>query len=300
MASLGQSHASRPEPPDETARAGPARRERRRVGDFRIVDDPGLQSHAGGETGRLPGTADQRQRAHLVREFTQLSLSAKCGCDGLCSFVRDHRDRYPDVGHVVDDLFVPAVRLLGQMWCDDDADFVAVTLASHRISLSLMRLEDGDPGPDEGSGDGAGAAGSHGPVLLINAPDDQHGFGLLVVGFHLRRAGWQVEMADSAADLFRRLRQRRFVAVGISAAHDSSLAGAARLIGELRRRAPAEGVRIALGGAAVTNGEVRDEARDADLATDDPAAFLTWLAEAEIEDNRPQEVDVAVRVPQAK
>ncbi|MCP9223829.1 cobalamin B12-binding domain-containing protein [Erythrobacter sp. LQ02-29] len=262
------------------------------MADFRIVDDPASRSASDPDTGTFEIASDTcgcDVREQLVGEFTQLALAGECDCDDLLHYVDAHRDRYQDIAAVVDDLLVPAVRLLGQMWCDDDADFVAVTLASHRISLALMRLEE-----DEGS-----ITTRRGRVLLVNAPDDQHGFGLLVVGFHLRRAGWQVEMAEDPAALFACLRDRRFTAVGISAAPDSSLASAGRLITELRRRAPADGLRIALGGASVTNGEAVEIGRSADLATEDPDTFLRWLSEIGTAHKSRQVVDERAHLPQS-
>jgi len=79
----------------------------------------------------------------------------------------------------------------------------------------------------------------------------------------------------------------------------SSLASAGRLITELRRRAPADGLRIALGGASVTNGEAVEIGRSADLATEDPDTFLRWLSEIGTAHKSRQVVDERAHLPQA-
>jgi methanogenic corrinoid protein MtbC1 len=93
------------------------------------------------------------------------------------------------------DLLAPAARLLGEYWDNDLADFAAVTVGLGQLQRLLRDLS-----PDFSIDLGSRAHARR--VLLVQAPHEQHSFGLSMVAEFFRRDGWVVEggVGTAAAD----------------------------------------------------------------------------------------------------
>jgi methanogenic corrinoid protein MtbC1 len=195
----------------------------------------------------------------LVAHFTQRLLSADGEDDHRSAIVAQLRAGGWTLEAVVADLFVPSARLLGDYWLDDSASFVDVTIAMHRLTVQFFELDRAQPMPRPAHG---------GVVLLAPAPADQHGFGLAVLGFFLRRAGWNViaDVPGDARAVIDCARSTRLDAIGFSVGHDRSAPALATLIAAVREASRNQGVLIGVGGPAVL--------RDASLATRVGADFF--------------------------
>jgi len=84
------------------------------------------------------------------------------------------------------EVLAPAARRLGELWESDLCDFMEVTVGLQRLQAIQRLLARECDLLDEGFWDRPG-------ILLLNAPGDQHGFGLALVADVFRCAGWRVE-----------------------------------------------------------------------------------------------------------
>ncbi len=109
---------------------------------------------------------------------------------GACALL-DHVEFFLDRGVSVDTIFVellaPSARHLGVMWEEDDADFVAVTMALWRLQEVVRELSARVPV--------RGAVGETPMRALFSVmPGEQHSFGTVLVEDVFRRAGWATEL----------------------------------------------------------------------------------------------------------
>lgn len=142
------------------------------------------------------------------------------------------------------DLFAPAARLLGEMWCRDDANFLEVTLGLGRIHRQLRRL----PLLNR-------SAPVRGAVLLLPVPGEQHIFGLRIVQEFLLRAGWRAHLAvaEDIAALRRLVAERPYDIIGLSISGERLLPVLPSVINDIRAVTGNRDIRIMVGGA-ILNG----------------------------------------------
>jgi MerR family transcriptional regulator, light-induced transcriptional regulator len=99
----------------------------------------------------------------------------------------DHIEVFLDRGVSIDAIFVdllaPAARHLGVMWEEDDADFIAVTMALWRLQEVVRELSSRVP---------VRRFDSDRPMraLFSIMPGEQHSFGTVMIEDMFRRAGW--------------------------------------------------------------------------------------------------------------
>ena len=164
-------------------------------------------------------------------------------------------------------------RWLGDMWLADDCTFNDVTIGMHRLTLLLIALEPptGDPLelPQHG-----------GRIFMAPAPGDQHGFGLAMVGFFLRRAGWDVsaELGGDEEHVLDRVAAREYDCVGFSVGHERAIAPVAALIREVRRRSRRRSVKIVVGGPMIIGDPTLGERMAADIWAEDAPTLVDRLA----------------------
>lgn len=141
-------------------------------------------------------------------------------------------------------LFTAAARRLGDDWLSDRLTFVDVTVAVHRLTVQLLAFE---------REEGATVPCHGGRVLLSSAPDDQHVFGLLMVGFFLRRAGWTVStiISGDTAQVVDCIKNGGFTVIGLSVGHERAIAPLTNLIDSVRAAARPAGITVAVGGPAI-------------------------------------------------
>ncbi len=127
------------------------------------------------------------------------------------------------------DVLAPAARHLGDLWVQDDYDFVAVTIGVMQLQQAMLHLLPRDalrPQP-------AGRAAS---ILMVPVPGNDHTFGLAMAADFFRRAGWAVSSGapPRLEALQHRLRTRRFDAIGFSVSCEAQLEMLARSIAAVR------------------------------------------------------------------
>ena len=143
------------------------------------------------------------------------------------------------------DLLSLAARHFGQMWESEEADFVDVTLALHRLQKLAHDLS-GDfigSGDDQASPDGPRA-------LCVALPGEQHVFGAQLVGEFLRRARGDVWDAPGATerDILSLAEREWFALVGVSISTAGQFDALAALVRQLRRVSLNPDLRVMVGG----------------------------------------------------
>jgi len=142
------------------------------------------------------------------------------------------------------DLLARSAHRLGEMWENDLCDFTEVTLGVMRLS-TMMRLvssafDTATPPADDAPG-----------ILLVQAPGEQHGLGLAMVGHFFRRAGWQVraEPVITQDELIDIVSGNWFAVVGISVSCSDHLDRLTRAIAALRAASCNPAIGVMVGGA---------------------------------------------------
>jgi methanogenic corrinoid protein MtbC1 len=141
------------------------------------------------------------------------------------------------------ELLAPAARHLGELWEDDRCHFAEVTVGLGRLQQIMRGLSSAF-----GTDIEPPVAGRR--VLLLQAPGDQHTFGLSMVAEFFARAGWEVVgMIDPAAPTLQdKVRKEWFDLVGISAGSSARLEGVQACIAAVKRHSHNRAVAVMVGG----------------------------------------------------
>jgi MerR family transcriptional regulator, light-induced transcriptional regulator len=145
------------------------------------------------------------------------------------------------------ELMAPAARALGEMWDDDRADFVEVTLALSR----LQRMVQANAGEPLGAQEADVLAPSRYSVLLAPTPGETHTFGLTLLGEYFRQGGWDtvVDPGLTRESLVGLVKQKAFDVVGLTLAHQRLIPVLTNTISDLRQAAGDRPLVIMVGGA---------------------------------------------------
>lgn len=172
---------------------------------------------------------------------------------------------------IMTELLAPAARLMGEMWCDDQRDFVEVTLGLARLQHLLRRIR-------LAPGDGIQVRGQ---ALLLPAPGEQHTFGVRLVEEHLLLAGWKVvtSLAASQDEVGRLVSADYYDFVGISLTSARLLPALRSAIRSVRTYSRNRAVRIAVGGVLFAG-------RNSGTAGIDADAFIVDAQETVIQAER--------------
>lgn len=174
-----------------------------------------------------------------------------------------------DVAELMLNVLTLAARELGDMWLEDSCSFADVTIGMHRLTMMLVDLEPPHADPL--------ARPQHGgTVLLAPAPGDQHGFGLAMVGFFLRQAGWDVraDIAGEPEAILRQTAARHYDVVGFSIGHERAIAPVADLIAGVRRVSRNRRVVVVVGGPMMIGRPDRAREMGADIHAEDAAELV--------------------------
>ncbi len=177
-------------------------------------------------------------------------------------------------------LFTQTARRLGVMWQEDDCNFANITIGMVRLS-NVMQLV-------SHAFEAEATPVRSGPcALLVQAPGEQHGFGIAMVASFFRRAGWNVQ-SDPILDanaLVSCVEQDWFSLVGLSVACINRLDKLADLIRDIRAASRNRAIGVMVGGSAFIEHPHRAEmvgadctATDARLAVAQANALVSRLA----------------------
>ena len=184
-----------------------------------------------------------RRNAHL--------LLLKCVLDddrsAIEGFVSDIKERHIPFTAIYRQLISPAMNVLGEMWSDDEADFVTVTIATSRMQSMVHELTDYGPSPD-------GPATRRKRILFTRPEGEQHTLGLATVIACFSHGGWA---ADGGIDLTAGhglrniLGARHYDVLGISLGAATTAGDVKGVIADARRWSVNSELKVALGGPLV-------------------------------------------------
>lgn len=229
--------------------------------------------HEGGK-GHEPATLDHDAKAR----FAELPLRLEA--PDLMSEI----DRFLQAGVSIEsillDLLAPAARRLGEMWEDDEADFVDVTMGLWRLQEVMREVSLRSP-PVKAAISGRLRA------LFSPVPGDTHSFGAQMLDEFFSRAGWQSDclFQPERRELLDYLATQPIDIVGLTVSSDTQSGGVAGLMKAMRSVAKNPNLLIIVGGSAIArNPEIVAEV-GADGTGADAREALS-LAERLVEETR--------------
>lgn len=168
------------------------------------------------------------------------------------------------------DIYVPAAAtLIGSEWCENKCSFVAVTVASIRLTGLVRQLTTHWYSDAQHTKDT--------PCILLALPEaEQHALGILIVTSKLRRLGASVRVMTGVSDegVCAHLRDTPYDLIAISIGHEDGLETARDLVKRLKEVVGGS-TPVGVGGPAVTNSEALRKSTHADFYTASPEELLT-------------------------
>ncbi len=167
------------------------------------------------------------------------------------------------------DLLAPAARKLGELWEEDECDFIDVTMGLWRLQ-EVMREIAAYAEPIRR------ALRAPARALFTPMPGDQHGFGAQMIDEVFARAGWESEVLvdPHRRELLTTLSQKSFDLVGLTLTNDTPISALQSLIRAIRTVSANSACRIMIGGRMVnSNPGIAQEAGADGTATDAFAAL---------------------------
>ena len=198
-------------------------------------------------------------RSVEIAELAQLLLGPEN--EDAANYVLKLKDEGVSLDDLHAELLEPAARLLGELWKEDKADFLDVTIGISRLQRLVHVFEGLGQVPD---------FDEKRRVLLAATPGEQHSLGTTIVQKFLRAGGWHVwsclsTSIEEPADIASR---EWLAVVGFSLSSDIHLDSLKDAIALVRKRSLNRKVGIMIGGAAV----VRDPALVSKVGADGTAA----------------------------
>jgi methanogenic corrinoid protein MtbC1 len=144
------------------------------------------------------------------------------------------------------DLLAPAARRLGEMWDNDECDFLDVTMGLWRLQEVMREVAARAP---------VARAGLSLPhcALFSPMPGDHHNFGTLMIEEVFARAGWRSEalVKPERRELLDRLAHQPFDLVGLTLARDCPSAALSNLIRAVRNVSANPHIIVLVGGRMI-------------------------------------------------
>lgn len=207
------------------------------------LDDTNLNAFAHLVLRKLD-VAPPLEHANRISEASEWLLSACLASDPFDAdaVARDLTSRRISPTDIVDICIPNVARQSGQMWVDDTASFVQVTLVGARLH-ALCKLLDEEWEPRPRFSDCLS-------VMVATVPDEQHMLGSVVLTAQLRRMGHSVQLSSgvSQSEIISRIDRGQFDAVLLSCSGTDALATAGHVVAEIRRNIE-KPPRLIVGGA---------------------------------------------------
>lgn len=170
------------------------------------------------------------------------------------------------------ELLAPAAQHLGMLWEDDRCHFVDVTLALGRLQSMLNDLCSDSSNPLQ-------TGGSPRRVLLLSLANDQHTFGVKMVGQFFQKHGWDVWTATNGPGIVDMVQRDWFAVIGVALNSELRIDDARCLISRLRGASCNRSVGFLIGGPIVYRNPEIGLSVGADLVAQD-AGHAVKQAEA--------------------
>jgi methanogenic corrinoid protein MtbC1 len=188
--------------------------------------------------------------------------------EAAASYVMVLRDRGLSMETLFVELLEPAARHLGEMWDNDECDFIDVTLGVGRLQKLLAVFNETYEEP---------AYEARRQVLMAVTPGNQHSFGVAIVERFLLAAGWQVqtELSSTAEEIVGAARSNWFAVAGLTAGSDQQVNDLKSIISRIRKQSQNRMIGIMVGGPMFTANPAMALAVGADAtAPNAPTAVL--------------------------
>jgi len=202
-----------------------------------------LMAHANGQSSAKPGRSRPIKPEDATRfALLPLRLEAASLMEEVDGFIADGAS----VETICLDLLAPAARKLGEMWDNDECDFLDVTMGLWRLQEVMREIAARSPAERSV----LNAARS---ALFSAMPGDIHSFGTLMIEEVFARAGWQSEalIKPERRELLDRLAGRPFDLVGLTLARDCPSAALANLIKAMRNASANPHMIVLVGGRMI-------------------------------------------------
>lgn len=192
-----------------------------------------------------------------INHFATLPLRLEAA--GLLEQVDALIARGATVEAICIDLLAPAARRLGEMWDNDECDFIDVTMGLWRLQEVMREISARSPAglfpyPEARS------------ALFCPMPGDVHNFGALMIEEVFARAGWQSEalVKSERRELLDRLAHTPFDIVGLTLTRDCPSAALGNLIKAIRGVSANPHISVIVGGCVVNQNPAIVEEAGAD------------------------------------
>ena len=188
--------------------------------------------------------------------------------EAAAAYVLVLRDRGLSMDALFVELLEPTARRLGEMWDQDECDFIDVTLGVARLQKLLAIFNNSHAIPD---------LDMRRHVLMAMAPGDQHSFGVTMVERFLSAAGWRVqtELTASVDEIGAITRDEWFAVAGLTAGSERQLPSMTSTISQIRSESKNPSIGIMVGGPMFTANPTLALDVGADMtAPNAPAAVL--------------------------
>lgn len=191
-----------------------------------------------------PSMAAAAARSLSDEDVTAFVTAVRSQDDGRgAQFIRGVIAEGASVEAVYLDLLAPSARRLGEMWDNDECDFVEVTVALGRMQRLLRDLSQVFLAE-------SGHAEPVGNILLTCVPGEQHTLGIIMVGEFLLRDGWRVLVGApwTDSDLLNMVATEWYDVIGFSVGTESRLSVLRRDIRRLKSASRNPNIQIMVGG----------------------------------------------------
>ena len=188
--------------------------------------------------------------------------------EAAATYVTIMRDRGLSMEMLYVELLEPTARHLGEMWDNDECDFIDVTIGVGRLQKLLAIFNDTYTLPQ---------LGTRRRVIMATTPGNQHSFGASLIEKLLSAAGWDVETEYSGEvdQIVHMVKRDWFAVIGLTAGSDGQLPAMKSAVAQIRKHSQNSDIGVMVGGPMFTQDPQLVVAMGADAtAPNAPAAVL--------------------------
>ena len=197
-----------------------------------------------GASPRLVGGTTFANKAEL--DQTQVKLLSQAAIQSMDE-TRKILMKWRRQGQCLADIYLDGItesaKLIGELWCSDELDFVNATIAFSRLHRAMHEFS-----PEflaEGHAESNGLS-----LLIMTEPGSQHGLGVFMLSEFFRHAGWRVMLVapQDIADFNRVFLSDWFDAVVLSISTERHIESVSKAVTELRKTTVNPNLKIYVGG----------------------------------------------------
>lgn len=225
-----------------------------------------------------PDNPDTILSAADVERFATLPLHQEA--NELLEEIEQYLARGITAERIFVELLAPSARTLGELWEDDQCDFVDVTMGLWRLQEVMRIVAMRAPAVMR-------IVGTPPSALFATMPGDQHSFGALMIEETFARAGWESEVLfePKGKEILGVLAGRSFDLVGLTVTNDCPSADLTDLVSAFRSVSRNPAIRVIIGGRAINADPAIVAKVGADGTAPDAASVLV-LAEQLVAEGR--------------